>query len=128
VGAGNFQSTYIREGRSGETPRQAHSIVLQLLAETGIVGALLGLVAVGAVAVAMVRYLRSGPLRDPAFAGGIAAMGAWVAHASIDWLWQIPVVTLPVVLLAGGLVAYRFGYAKKWIERFTPHAADASSH
>ena len=105
TGAGNFRGAYVRERQSVEEPRTAHSLPLQLLGELGIVGALLGLVAVGCVVLAAWRFIGSGPARDPAFAGAIAAIAYWLTHASIDWLWQLPAVSLPAVLLAGGLAA-----------------------
>ena len=40
VGAGNFDRTYFLERRTNEDVRQAHSIELQTLGETGLVGAL----------------------------------------------------------------------------------------
>ncbi|MCW2973245.1 MAG: hypothetical protein JWN72_1518, partial [Thermoleophilia bacterium] len=105
LGAGNFRGEYVRERTTEEEPRQAHSLPLALLAELGLVGAALGALVLGAVLVATSRFVRSGPARDPAFAGAIAAMAYWVAHASIDWLWQVPAVSLVPVVLAGGLVA-----------------------
>ena len=38
-------------------------------------------------------------------AGPAAACTAWAVHATIDWDWQIPAVTLPAVILAGCLIA-----------------------
>ena len=38
-------------------------------------------------------------------AGASAAMLAWFLHASIDWDWQLPAVTLPAVVLAGALIS-----------------------
>ncbi|MCW2924207.1 MAG: O-antigen polymerase [Thermoleophilia bacterium] len=105
VGAGNFRGTYVRARETREEPRVAHSLPLQLLGELGVVGGLLGAIVLGCVLVAARRFLLSGPARDPAFAGGIAALAYWVAHASIDWLWQLPSVSLPAIALAGGLVA-----------------------
>jgi len=29
----------------------------------------------------------------------------WFLHASIDWDWQLPAVTLPAIVLAGALLA-----------------------
>jgi hypothetical protein len=29
----------------------------------------------------------------------------WLVHASIDWDWQLPAVTLPAIALAGALIA-----------------------
>ena len=33
-----------------------------------------------------------------------AAALAWLLHASIDWDWQLPAVSLPALVLAGALV------------------------
>lgn len=105
TGAGNFSSTYVQERRTEEQPNTAHSLPLQLLGELGIVGAALGALSLGAIVLACVRFVRSGPGRDPAFAGAVAALAYWGTHASIDWLWQLSAVTYPAVLLAGGLAA-----------------------
>jgi hypothetical protein len=105
LGAGNFRGEYVRERRTREEPRFVHSLPLQLSAELGIVGLLLGATVLGCVGVAAARFVRSGAARDATFAGAIAALGYWVAHASIDWLWQLPAVSLPAFALAGGLVA-----------------------
>jgi hypothetical protein len=37
-------------------------------------------------------------------AGPAAALLAWFLHASIDWDWQLPAVTLPALALAGALI------------------------
>jgi hypothetical protein len=105
LGAGNFRGEYVRERRTAEEPRYVHSLPLQLSAELGIVGLLLGATVLVCVGVAAARFVRSGAARDATFAGAIAALGYWVAHASIDWLWQLPAVSLPAFALAGGLVA-----------------------
>jgi hypothetical protein len=105
LGAGNFRGEYVRERETAEEPRVVHSLPLQWLAELGIVGLALGGTLVGCVAWAAARFVRSGPGRDASFAGAIGALGYWFAHASIDWLWQLPAVSLPAIALAGGLVA-----------------------
>ncbi len=93
VGAGNFDRTYYLERSTTEDVRQAHSIELQTLGETGLVGAvLLGsfLVAVFAGAWRWARAAR----RDPAEIGIVsAAVGCfvvWLAQTSVDWLHLIP--------------------------------------
>ncbi|MCW2927981.1 MAG: O-antigen polymerase [Thermoleophilia bacterium] len=105
LGAGNFRSAYVAERRTAEDPRVVHSLPLQLLAELGIVGALLGAAVLGSVCLAAWRFIGSGTARDGAFAGAIGALAYWTTHASIDWLWQLPAVSLPALALAGGLVA-----------------------
>lgn len=105
LGAGNFRGEYVRERETAEEPRVVHSLPLQLLAELGIVGALLGATVLGCVGWAAWRFVDSGAHRDATFAGAVGAIGYWTAHASIDWLWQLPAVSLPALTLAGGLVA-----------------------
>ncbi|MCW2922023.1 MAG: hypothetical protein JWL76_1897 [Thermoleophilia bacterium] len=105
LGAGNFRGEYVRERSTAEEPRVVHSLPLQLLAELGIVGAALGVAVLSCVVLAARRFVRSGPSRDATFAGAIGALGYWTAHASIDWLWQLPATSLPALALAGGLVA-----------------------
>jgi hypothetical protein len=43
--------------------------------------------------------------RRAAAAGSAAALVVWFLHASIDWDWQMPAVTLPALVLAGLLIA-----------------------
>jgi hypothetical protein len=105
LGAGNFRSEYVRERHTAEEPRVTHSLPLQLLAELGLVGAALGATVLGCVLLAAWRFVHSGPGRDATFAGALGTLGYWLAHASIDWLWQLPAVSLPALALAGGLVA-----------------------
>lgn len=104
VGAGNFGGWYALRRQSPELPTYAHSLPLQLLGELGIVGALLGAGAAGAGAWATWRFARSGPGRDASTAAIAAGLAGWAAHAGIDWLWQLPVVTLPAIVLLGGLL------------------------
>jgi len=102
VGAGGFRVEWLRERRISETVKDTHSLEVELAAELGLLG-LLGLAAlVGGVAVAGRTALR----RDRMVAAGpIAVLVAWILHASIDWDWQLPAVTLPAVVLAGMVLA-----------------------
>jgi O-antigen ligase len=102
VGSGGFRVEWLRERSFPEAVRDTHSIEVEMAAELGIVGLLaFGLMVAGVVAAAR-RALR----RDPATAAGwCAALLAWFLHASIDWDWQLPAVTLPAIALAGALVA-----------------------
>ena len=93
---------WVRERPVTEAVREVHSLPLEMAAELGLPG-LLGLgMLVGGVAVAGRRALRRGSLLAP---GAAAALTVWGIHASIDWDWQIPAVTLLAVVLAGGLIA-----------------------
>ena len=71
-------------------------------AELGILGVVLFALFVAGVANAGRRALRQGAPLAP---GACAVCVAWLLHATIDWDWQLPAVTLPAVALAGAPVA-----------------------
>jgi len=53
----------------------------------------------------VVAGARAAHRRDPAFAAGpVAALAVWGLHASLDWDWEMPALTLVAVTLAGVLV------------------------
>jgi hypothetical protein len=102
LGAGGFRA-YWREHRPVNAgTNETHSLFLGVAVELGIVGlVLLGLL-LGGIAAAGRRALA----RRAAIAPGACAVCiVWLMHAAIDWDWQIPAVTLPTVVLAGGLLA-----------------------
>jgi O-Antigen ligase len=97
VGGRGFATVYLQEGRSFETPQRAHSLELDELSETGIVGfALLALGLGLPLAVALIRARRS-LLRAALAAGGVY----WLVHSTVDWTWSFPALSLPAVLLIG---------------------------
>ena len=101
LGAGGFRVAWLQERTIPEAVRDAHSLEVEIAAELGLVGLMaFGLLA-GGVAAAARGALRS---RPEAAAGPAAALLAWFLHASIDWDWQLPAVTLPAVVLAGALL------------------------
>jgi O-antigen ligase len=102
VGSGGFRVEWMRERAVPDSAREVHSLPLEMAVELGLPG-LLGLAAlVGGVAVAGRRAVRRG---SPLAPGAAAVACVWGLHASIDWDWQVPAVTLPALVLAGGLVA-----------------------
>jgi O-antigen ligase len=102
VGAGGFRIEWRTHRRVDAAANNAHSLELEMLAELGLPGLLFLGLFLGGVAVAAQRAVSR---RAPLSAGGSAVCIAWLLHASIDWDWQMPAVTLPVVVLAGGLLA-----------------------
>src|SRR4051794_20565295 len=102
VGAGGFAVEWLRERSQARNARDAHSLPIETLAELGLVGgAALALLA-GGVAVAARRVHRFDPVLA---AGPAAALTAYAFHASIDWDWEMPALTLVGVALAGLLLA-----------------------
>jgi O-antigen ligase len=80
----------------------AHSLEVETAAELGLLGLLaLALLVGGVIAAARTALARNAA----AAAGPSAALLAWFLHASIDWDWQLPAVSLPAIVLAGAIVA-----------------------
>jgi hypothetical protein len=108
-GAGSFGPTYLRRGASGEMPAQAHGQIQELAATLGLPGLLLGS-AVGAIGLAGLLRRRRGP--STALAGAAVGTACVLAHAQVDWHWQVPAVALPVVaLIACGAALHPMGAA-----------------
>jgi hypothetical protein len=102
VGAGGFAVQWLRERPVARPARDAHSLPIETLAELGLIGAAALALLAGGVAAAARRTLG----RDPALvAGPAAALTTYAFHASIDWDWEMPALTLVAVSLAGLLLA-----------------------
>jgi O-Antigen ligase len=97
AGADNFATDYLRTRQSSEEPLYPHSLEARLLGGTGIVGFLLFGVFAVAAALLCVRAARSAlPGRSLIGAIGVAMFGYWLAHGSVDWLWEFPALSGPV--------------------------------
>jgi tetratricopeptide (TPR) repeat protein len=107
IGADNFQQAYLVKGHSEETPRYPHSVELRVLTQTGLVGALLALLGLGAALVAVARagLLRSARRADPLGASvavaAFAGFGYWLVHGSFDWFWEFAGLGAPAFALLG---------------------------
>jgi hypothetical protein len=97
IGGRGFAHAYMREGRAEDAPQRAHSLPLDALSETGVVGALLLALGLGLpLAVVARRSVRSLPE-----ASVLAAAGYFLIHASADWTWTFPALGIPFFLLLG---------------------------
>jgi O-antigen ligase len=100
-GGGTFGRAWLEQGPPAlEGALDAHGLYIEALAELGPIG--LGLLLV-ALAVPLVSA------RDAARASrfGAAAVAGYVAflvHASVDWDWEMPAVTLPALALGAAVV------------------------
>jgi hypothetical protein len=103
AGADNFAHDYARERRGREEPLYPHSIEWRTLGQTGLVGAVL-LAAFFIAACATARRSTA----DPVTVAALVSAAAWLAHATIDWLWELPALGAPAMACLG-LVAARPG-------------------
>ncbi|HEY3971025.1 MAG TPA: O-antigen ligase family protein [Solirubrobacteraceae bacterium] len=89
IGADNFAQQYLLHGRSEETPRYPHSVELRTLSQTGLLGALLAVVGLGAALLGGWRAMRrSDPLARTVAAAALSGFAYWAVHGSFDWFWE----------------------------------------
>jgi O-Antigen ligase len=100
TGAATFERYWYLHRPSASKVRNAHNLYLETFATLGAIGLALLVTAFAAPAVAFVRRRR-----DPYVPFAAGAFAAYLAHALVDWDWQITGVTLPAVLLAGSVCA-----------------------
>jgi O-Antigen ligase len=110
-GAGSFQVLDLLYRTTGDlTVQDAHSVPLQWLAETGLVGGLLAIAGYVLLLRGGLDAVRrtTGPQR--AFAAALLAGAvAYAVHAFYDWDWDMPGVTFPVLVFLGVLVGSGMG-------------------
>jgi O-antigen ligase len=100
IGAGGFGQRWLAARRQPFAFRDAHNLYLETLAELGVVGLALLLAAFAAPALAAWRA-RAHPLA-PAATGGLVA---YLAHAALDWDWEMPAVTIAALVCAVAALA-----------------------
>jgi hypothetical protein len=103
IGSGTFQYFWNQHTTYAEKIVNAHSLWFETLAETGVVGWLLlagffATIVIGGVA----RALRATGTQRTVLATTTAGVLAFCAAACFDWIWQIGVVPMVVMLLAAG--------------------------
>ncbi|HEV2874005.1 MAG TPA: O-antigen ligase family protein, partial [Thermoleophilaceae bacterium] len=101
-GSGAFRVLWRQERDVEAGAVEVHSLVIEMATELGLPGLVLLGLFLGGVAACGRTALRAGAPLAP---GACAVCAAWLLHASIDWDWQMPAVTLPALVLAGGLLA-----------------------
>jgi O-antigen ligase len=102
IGADNFAEQYLAHGRSSETPRYPHSVGLRMLAQTGLVGALLAILGLSAALLAAWRAIHGPePLAGAVAAAAVAGFAYWAVHGSFDWFWEFAGLGAPAFALLG---------------------------
>jgi flagellar basal body-associated protein FliL len=109
IGPGTFRFYWSQHQTLDEFVLNAHSLWIETLAETGVIGALLlvafflFLLVRGAVAA-----LSCGHRQRPLLAVATATLAAFCAAAAFDWVWQIGVIPM-VALAVAGVIASPVG-------------------
>lgn len=97
-GVDNFGADYVLRRRSNEEPTYPHSLEARLLGGTGFVGfVLFFMFAIAAGWRCLVAARAPSEKRALVGAVGLALLVYWVAHGSVDWLWEFPALSGPVV-------------------------------
>jgi O-Antigen ligase len=99
IGVDNFQVPYLEQRRSTEEPLYPHSLAIDLLSQTGIIGTGLFALFLAAAGWSLLKRKR-GPERELALVLAVAAF-ALLAHSAVDWLWEIPVLGIVGMAFVG---------------------------
>ncbi len=99
-GAGGFEASWFRERSVAFHARDAHNLYLETLAELGPVGLalLLATLALPLLALPSARRFAYAP-------AAVGAFAAYLTHAGVDWVWEVPAVTVPAIFCAAVLLA-----------------------
>lgn len=100
-GSGGFRASYMLHRRETIEPEDPHSIEMLMASELGIPGVLLFATAAIAAVVGAVRSRRMGPEAATLAAGALGLGAYWFVHASVDWFWPYPGLTLPIAFALG---------------------------
>jgi O-Antigen ligase len=105
IGPGTYEFFWAREGTIPGFVRDAHSLYLETLGELGPLGLLLiaGLV-LGVVGAGIALATRADPGRRAVLAGATAACTVFAVAAAVDWVWELAVLPVVFVLLAGAIL------------------------
>ena len=97
-GAGSFEQWWYAHRRVEATVRDAHNLYLETAAELGLVGVAL---LVALLALPFIAALRA--RRQPVVPFACAAWATYLAHAAVDWDWEMPALTVCALACAGSV-------------------------
>jgi tetratricopeptide (TPR) repeat protein len=109
AGEGSYRFAYYRHRENDRNLSSPHSLVMEVLAQLGLVGAALLLAFLVARGVAIARTVASAG-ENRRWIGAAAAVGAvLIAQSTVDWLWLIPGPTGLAMFALGIAVALGAG-------------------
>ena len=120
-GAGTYERYWLQHRTVPMDVRDAHSLYLETLAELGPIGLALLLLVLGAPLYAGVRARHQTTLVPAA----LGAYVAFLAHAAVDWDWEVPAVTITAIACAAALLLAapttdRPSQTSRWAARALP--------
>ena len=123
AGAGTYEFVWNGDPRWTHHVRDAHSLYLETLAEVGLPGALLLVLALGAALAAAVvaPFRRRDAAQAGVAAGCAAALLVFCVAAGVDWMWESTAVTAAAIVCAG--LALASGSRQEAQRRVMPRVA-----
>jgi hypothetical protein len=99
IGSDNFLVPYLQERHSSEEPIYPHSLAIDVVSQTGVVGTALFASFLALVVIVAVRI----PVGRNRELAGVLVAGAsvLVLHGLVDWLWEMPVLGVLAAALLG---------------------------
>lgn len=102
IGAEDFQPVYLRDRRTTNAPRYAHSLPVGVLLGLGVVGAALAAALVAMLVAGTARaWARGRTETRTAVAAATAGAVGWAIQAAWDWTWEFPALTVLAIVLIG---------------------------
>ena len=100
-GGGTYERFFLAHNPTGVGKvRDAHGLYVEVLSELGAIGLAILVFTLG---VPLVFGLAA--RRQPFVPAAIGAYAAFLVHAGVDWIWEVPAVTVAALLVAAAVLA-----------------------
>lgn len=114
IGAAGYEPWWAQNGQLDYFVRNAHSLVVETLAELGLIGLFLLLGFLGTALVAGARRLHAPGVDRATTATALAVLGAGLMAALLEWTWEIPGAFFPILVMAALLTGPALGAGVPW--------------